>query len=482
MMRTGVIALALCAGCEPDQDLTAFRPEIVVAPAQLDFGDVGVPLDATETLYIANAGRAPLEVSLSLEDATDTVWSLPTSATLEPDETWSVPITFAPATFLEYSTVLTVSSNDEETPLVLVPLSGTGIDAPLPDISVDPLAIDFDTVTAGDTDSRYLSLANVGTAPLVIESLEQTGSGAFVVRWDPTGETLAPGNERPVVLEYTPTTDSGDSGSIILRSNDPDEPAVEVLLIGNGGSNDPYPVALIDCPGQVAPPVWVTLDGSDSYDPSGTDLTYRWELTETPDTSQASLQSTNQDTTEFLADVAGPYEVQLQVTNAMGLVSSPAKCPIEGIPDDEIHIELSWDGPRADLDLHLLDGRDAQLFEKPGDCTWCNPNPSWGSGGSGDDPRLDLDDRGGYGPENINIRTPASGRYEVAVHYFEEHGDGPVTATVKVFLGREIEPVSIVSRSLERNDVWRVGLVNWPEATFGRYDTEPESAITRSCF
>ena len=42
-MRHGAPVLAfLVAGCSPDQDLTALRPEIVVAPDRLDFGEVTV--------------------------------------------------------------------------------------------------------------------------------------------------------------------------------------------------------------------------------------------------------------------------------------------------------------------------------------------------------------------------------------------------------------------------------------------------------
>ena len=53
-------------------------------------------------------------------------------------------------------------------------------------------------------------------------------------------------------------------------------------------------------------------------------------------------------------DVAGDYEVQLRVTNDVGLTSAPAICRFESIPANQVHIELYWDEADADLDLHLV--------------------------------------------------------------------------------------------------------------------------------
>ena len=39
--------------------------------------------------------------------------------------------------------------------------------------------------------------------------------------------------------------DSGDSGSLIIYSDDPDENPLEVELIGNGGGDLDYPVAVV---------------------------------------------------------------------------------------------------------------------------------------------------------------------------------------------------------------------------------------------
>jgi hypothetical protein len=63
----------------------------------------------------------------------------------------------------------------------------------------------------------------------------------------------------------------------------------------------------------------VQLDGSRSFDPEGLPLTFHWTLSPPPG-SQARLSDPTAATPTVVADVTGPYRVQLTVTN--GSVSS----------------------------------------------------------------------------------------------------------------------------------------------------------------
>lgn len=468
----------LLAGCPPDTDISALVPELVLTPSAVDFGEQAVPVGLSADLVVSNGGRADLDVSLSYSG--DDVFTFePAELTVAPGEAQVVLVSFTPDTFLDFSGTLTVNSNDVETPVVDVPLTGTGVDLPVPDIDFDRRAVDFGTVDGGSSATDYLLLRNVGEATLSLDSITQSGSGAFSLITDPSHTDVAGGGEVPILLAYNPSGSEGDGGSLLFASNDPDEPSVEVALLGNGGGDFPWPEALIDCPGSAEPPEVVQLSGAGSNDPEGNEpLTYAWTLAERPPGSRAELQNLVGDTTRFFADIAGDYEVQLVVDNSLGVRSAPARCRIEAIPSDELHVELTWDTAQADLDLHLLDG-DAELFSTPGDATWCNPRPSWGASGSADNPSLDLDDRGGFGPENINIETPASGEYTVAVHYFEEHGDDASTAIVRIYTYGEL--VAERTRILHRNEVWEVGQVNWPAGTVGLFSAEPHTPANRSC-
>ena len=162
--------------------------------------------------------------------------------------------------------------------------------------------------------------------------------------------------------------------------------------------------------------------------------------------------------------------MKLTVTNGIGTSSAPATCDIVATPADALHVELSWDTSRADLDLHLIE-EGSELFDTPGDCSWCNKTPKWAASGTSDDPRLDLDDRAGYGPENINILEPAAGQYTVMVHYYDDLGDDDVVATVRVYLNHSATPVFTDSQLMGRNQVWEPARINWPAATVAPIDT-----------
>ncbi len=472
--------------CAPDDiGIAVQTPEINVTPSPLEFGPSAVPLVHILPVHVSNAGHADLDVSLNIEGADASLFEIAeTELTLKPGEDHPIDLSFTPATFLDYSATLVLTSNDETDPTVSVPLTGTGISAPMPDIDMSTLAVDFGP--AAELSTRVLTITNRGSAPLHLGTVAQSGSSAFALLTDPSGNTIAPGDDVPVVLAYTPPNADGDSGTLTIPSDDPDEDPIEVVLLGNGGADFEYPVAEINCPSQVDPPAFVQLDGYASHDPAGhTPLTYSWSLASVPvddagdAISSAYLTNAVSPTTKLWADAVGPYEVDLTVTNSIGVTSAPARCLIDAIPSERVHVELTWNTASADMDLHLAQ-EGTPIFGRPADANWCNRTPNWGVLGAADDPRLDLDDRGGHGPENINIDEPQSGRYDVRVHYFDDQGDDVVTSSVRVYLDGIL--AFQASQNMERNDVWDVARINWPEATVAALSDPLEQSVHRQCY
>lgn len=116
-----------------------------------------------------------------------------------------------------------------------------------------------------------------------------------------------------------------------------------VITVGNAGNLPPIANAGINA--IVAVGASVNLDGSNSSDPEGTDLIYKWTLSSKPDASNAMLSNVISVRPSFVADTAGAYVIQLIVNDgsadsAVNEVVITAKTqnirPIANAGDDKI--------------------------------------------------------------------------------------------------------------------------------------------------
>lgn len=483
-MRSALLlSLYALVGCEPDNNLTVLEPEIVVSPPILDFGDVVVEYSSTVPLEIKNDGQAPLTVSgIRFDGARSGAFSIgEDQIVVEKGEIGTVDITFEPPTYLPYTDTILVESDDPENPSVVVRLFGEGVDGPSPDIAVNAMSFEFEDVFLGYTDEQHFMITNEGEGDLHIDavSIDGDGAAAFSLLDDIEGQKLTSGSSLSTSIVYEPDDETGESATLTLTSNDPDESPIEILLVGNGGGAFAFPVADFDCPTDVAPLDTVRFDGSASYDPNGYEpLEYYWTLVSAPEESTSELTQ-DESEAEILVDAAGDYSVGLIVQNSVGIFSDTELCTFEVIPSDKIHVELFWNTGESDLDLHMVRSG-SEFFEEPGDVCYCNQNPEWGDTSSdADDPTLDIDVTTGHGPEHINIEDPAEDTYTIYVHYFLDNGGGPTTATVRIFLEGElaIEAYGLV----ENKEVWEVGTISWPDGTVTLSDADPVESTVRSC-
>ena len=228
-----------------------------------------------------------------------------------------------------------------------------------------------------------------------------------------------------------------------------------------------------------------TLDGSGSYDPdnSASDaiVEYRWALTTAPAGSSSALVGASSSVNLFV-DVAGTYTITLVVVDQDGLESDPAEFTLEGIPFDDIHVELSWDIDVSDVDLHLV-AEGGSLFHQTLDCYFgnCMTGLEWGVAGPAGNPTLDLDDVQGYGPENVNIEAPTDGTtYKVSVHYWSDDGLGSTTATIRIYLSGQLQFEAAQSLNATGR-TWDVATIAWPSGTvtaLGQlYNCDPNTVV-----
>ena len=103
-----------------------------------------------------------------------------------------------------------------------------------PDISVTPNPVEFDSVNAGATLDKQITVKNDGNANLIIGTIT-TPSNPFSKMTDNcSGQTIAPNNTCTVTYQFSPTSAGTFSSNSDIPSNDPDENPVTLTLNGIG--------------------------------------------------------------------------------------------------------------------------------------------------------------------------------------------------------------------------------------------------------
>ncbi len=223
----------------PEGDTAAAAvPAIVVSPESVAFGEVADGATASVVVAIENVGDGALRIEeLSLGGgSTEITWTALSSPVVPAGSAVETVLTWAPTAGLPLADTLFVDSNDPASPRVEVPLSGT---VPGGDIRVTPSLYDFGTLTVGDSATTVVTVANVGSGPLTIDSWTYVATDADLTVVDPgafasTPAVLEPGASTELVVRYTPSAGGGDEASLEIRSDDADTPATGATHLGNG--------------------------------------------------------------------------------------------------------------------------------------------------------------------------------------------------------------------------------------------------------
>jgi len=140
-----------------------------------------------------------------------------------------LPAVLAACSFLFASVLMAGLSDESSKPVPPAPPAASAPPAPGPRIAVDPPSFDFGRTLPQKAVTREFSIRNFGDQDLVIENVS-TSCGCTVA------DTLAkkvvkPGGSQP--LRVTLTTPAGPgpiTKSVVVRSNDPARPLLEIKL------------------------------------------------------------------------------------------------------------------------------------------------------------------------------------------------------------------------------------------------------------
>ena len=478
-LTPAMLCLTALVGCRCAADpLERPRPGLRVTPEEAHLSDVPVAQDTRIAFTVKNDRTLTLhDLAAELVDTSDPAFRLDEDFPDEvlPGQVVEIVVLVRPRVVSDIAATLIITAQEDAAPRssVVAPITVSSIDAGLPDICEVPESIEFDRIGQGDVARSPIPVKNCGVRDLILDevSFEPAVAGDETIRVNPSGPVgFGIGASEAVSLDlvFAPNDLEEHCGDLVIRSNDPDEPEVRMPACGRAAECPVACVELVDGAEGIEPFDTVRIDGrcSSAGTPDTTIEAYEWSQSIRPPGSIAVLSSTTADRVELPVNVPGEYCAQLHVYDNTGVRScEPAEVCFDVVPTEDLHMQLVWDHPDADLDLHVTRD-DGAPFNHDTDVYFSNREPV-GAPWSDDpeqNPRLDVDDNGGYGPENTNVVHPAPNAHFTAwVHYWRAQTDGDprTTATLRIYVYGE--QVIEVARTFESDEqLWEALDIDWP--------------------
>ncbi len=220
-----MFALLVLVGCPVDQEFTPstkdkgeveLLPDIEVEPDALVFEMADPGSESSQTITIENRGELDLHITNLVLSGTTAfgVGTEETSATLAPGAKLSLPVTFTPVNPEDFAS-LVVTSDDPDSGVLTVPLSGSG---KIPQLYVSPNPYDFGSVLLECPREQPLTLTNIGNGTLVVDKAVTTADG-FELDSSLLPAYLGPDESVALDLRFTPEAAEEYGGEIWITSN-----------------------------------------------------------------------------------------------------------------------------------------------------------------------------------------------------------------------------------------------------------------------
>jgi hypothetical protein len=219
-----------------------------ITVSELDMGDAEVDGELSESFVYTNSPEDPDATLIIAAEIEGDGFSIDTeSLILAADESGSIDVTFSAADVgnLEgvYEGVLTIETNDANNRFTLIGLSAAISEGLVAGDIVVSGAFNFASVAIGSSKELALTLSNDGDLDLY-GSIALDGDPVFsavgsdedgnVVQVTDVDFSLTGGEEIDIAVTFEPIAAQAYSGSIVITSDDEDEPEITVDLSGAG--------------------------------------------------------------------------------------------------------------------------------------------------------------------------------------------------------------------------------------------------------
>lgn len=512
-----VLGVAFLGSCVHDCEgqLEPVFPRMAVTPTNAELDDVPDEQDTKIVFQITALTLDNVEGLAFKLDPALPEFSLQTGGLTEVlgAQTGEINVVVRPEVPSTLTTKLIVTAASDTRPnKIVVPITVNSIDAGLPKICGYPAELNYtaagDSVGEGQVARLPVPIKNCGTRDLILDHV-----GFFPANTTPdcsstdatqlpddcgfsaeTGEAIhapfgcdaipQPTNISPsssgiaVLTTFHPADLAEYDSEFAICSNDTRTGPVVIPATGQAQACPTACFDFVDGTDHIQPFDQVRIDGtcSTGATPSDSITTYNWSLKSAPTGNQQTIVEATAGRAVLEADLAGQYCVQLDVVDTNGVSScAPVQHCFSAVPTQDLQVQLVWDSPTADFDLHMI-GDGGAPFTHNSDCYFSNrhPTPTDCPAGSSpcswvadvdQNPNLDHDDNNGYGPENTSIAHPAPGsKWKIFVHYWAANTDGsPASnATVRVFCyGHQV--IELTRNFPDSEQMWQALELTWPQ-------------------
>ena len=194
-----------------------------------DFDSVEIGAQATTDAGFENIGAVETTITNASITGSDQFSVDTTSLPLPVTDTTALPVTFSPTGDGEMTGTLSVTTSDGST--ASLPLSGSGVGA---DMYLASSQLAFtDTPLNAETTSN-IQVENYGSAALDLTDVRITGAGADQFSVTDTPQPIAPNTAGEIGVSFTPTEGGTHQATLVIDSNDHDEPTRELTVTGEG--------------------------------------------------------------------------------------------------------------------------------------------------------------------------------------------------------------------------------------------------------
>jgi hypothetical protein len=220
--------------------------DIEITPGDLAFGMLPVWSTDIQTVEVRNRGTEPCVIEeLRFDSRTDQVFALEQApalpASIPVGDFISLQVSFTPTSKGTFDGGLIMLTNDPDTPVAVVTMSGAADEL---NLVTSPDSLDFGAVTIGCSSPELtVTLFNTGSATVDVQDIyldpAQTDPGFIIEAIDYDGQSTLPiqlpgADSMEIRLRYTPSAEEANSGVLVIETSAALGSSMYVPLTGAG--------------------------------------------------------------------------------------------------------------------------------------------------------------------------------------------------------------------------------------------------------